>query len=134
MITITISNLKNEAINWKMNSQAKPPFSIRPLCGVLSACGRETVEISFSPSAPGEYSDRVAVVITGSDVPYLELKLKGKAIRPSVRFNCRQLIFPVVPLGIPSKITFKVENKGYDNIDLSKYRVAETFEGVTIKL
>lgn len=133
-ITISISNLKNEAISWKINSQAKPPFSIKPMCGVLPACGKESVEISFTPSAPGDYSDRVAVVITGSDVPYLELKMKGKAIRPSVRFNCRQLIFPVVPLGVPARVSFKVENKGYDNIDLSKYRVAEVFEGVTIKL
>ena len=56
--------------------------------------------------------------------PCLDLVFRGDAAFPKILFDRREILLPVVPLGIESKCIFRVINDGYENLTL-KYRVLE---------
>jgi hypothetical protein len=47
-----------------------------------------------------------------------EIRLEGEGKYPSLYFNRRELIMPVVPLGIESISMLEVYNEGYESINL----------------
>lgn len=46
------------------------------------------------------------------------VEFKGEGTEPKIYFDRREIIMPVVPLGIPSKATFMVLHNGYENLEL----------------
>jgi hypothetical protein len=43
----------------------------------------------------------------------------GVGTHPKILFDRREIVLPVVPLGITAKTTFKIKNEGYENIELN---------------
>jgi hypothetical protein len=65
------------------------------------------------------------VLVDGSENSDSEFKMMGLGILPSLAFDRKELISPVVPLGVESKMLFRIENDGYDSINLNKWKVEE---------
>lgn len=66
-------------------------------------------------------------------MPYVELTLKGEAAFPRLQFDRKEVILPVVPLGVESRCTFRIINDGYENLNL-KYRVIQDISQINVKL
>jgi hypothetical protein len=59
--------------------------------------------------------------------------MKGSAARPKLLFDRREVLLPVVPLGIESRCTFRVLNDGYENLNL-RYRIIGDDININLKL
>lgn len=77
---------------------------------------------TFNPLAVGEYSFKLPLFLKGKKFPeaikYVEVIMKGTATLPNLFFNKREVLLPVVPLGIETMSTFKILNDGYENCNL----------------
>lgn len=51
-------------------------------------------------------------------IPYVNLVLIGEGAFPKLIFDRKEVILPVVPLGITAKCIFRVINDGYENLNL----------------
>jgi hypothetical protein len=40
------------------------------------------------------------VVLREKKISHISLELEGKALMPSIKFHCNELLMPVVPLGV----------------------------------
>ena len=49
---------------------------------------------------------------------YKTLRLEGEGLIPRIYIDKRELILPIVPLGIESSIKFKIKNEGYENEEI----------------
>lgn len=78
--------------------------------------------MSFNPNSAIDYEERIPVYLDDSTEPYLNYVLKGEGAIPRISFDRRHVMLPIVPLGIPSKSTFKIINQGYQNVEL-KYKL-----------
>ena len=47
------------------------------------------------------------------------IRLEGEGFYPRIYFDKRELILPIVPLGIESSIKFKIKNEGYENEEIN---------------
>jgi hypothetical protein len=108
-------------------------FSITPSEGRLE-CGQTfRVKASFNPTIQGEYTRNIPVYIDREEVAYLNLVLKGSAARPKLLFDRREVILPVVPLGVESRCSFRIINDGYENLTL-RNRVFGEEGSINLKL
>ena len=48
-----------------------------------------------------------------TDKAYLQLELKGRASHPSLLFDRREVVLPIVPVGVKATTRFFIINKGY---------------------
>ncbi len=48
---------------------------------------------------------------------------KGEGTYPRLIFDRKEILLPVVPLNIESKCTLRIQNDGYENLNL-KYKIA----------
>jgi len=48
----------------------------------------------------------------------LDLVLRGEASAPKLLFDKKEVLLPVVPLGVEAHGNFKVINDGYDNLNV----------------
>ncbi len=78
----------------------------------------------FNPDSHKMYSKMVAIYV-GEDLdkPYLEFEMKGEGTTPKLAYDKAEIIIPPAPLRTESRAAFKVRNQGYENLDLSKYRI-----------
>ena len=76
-----------------------------------------TIKFSFTPREKKHYKTQVTLVVTDSDGNSINknIRLEGEGLLPRIYFDKRELILPIVPLGIESSIKFKVKNEGYEN-------------------
>jgi len=78
----------------------------------------------FNPQAHKEYVKKVKLYVGEIlDNPYLEFEMKGKGTTPKLMYDKNEIIIPPAPLRVESKAVFKARNQGYENLDLSKYRI-----------
>ena len=75
------------------------------------------IQFSFTPREKKEYKAQVTLVVIDSDGNEINkiIRLEGEGLLPRIYFDKRELILPIVPLGIESSIKFKVKNEGYEN-------------------
>lgn len=59
--------------------------------------------------------------------------LKGSAAQPKLSFDRREVLLPVVPLGVEARCTFRVLNDGYENLNL-RYKVFGEEGNISVKL
>ena len=69
--------------------------------------------------------NKIVALYVGEDIekPYLEFEMKGEGTNPKLTYDKTEIIIPPAPLRAESRATFKVRNQGYENLDLSKYRI-----------
>lgn len=93
-------------------------FSIKPTEGYLEPAASVIVTASFNPLQPTEYEEKIKLFLDQSDEPYLTLTLRGEGAVPIISFDRRYVILPIVPLGVSSKSVFRINNEGYQNVEL----------------
>lgn len=49
----------------------------------------------------------------------MEMNLRGQGVFPKLLFDRREVIMPVVPVGVTSKCIFRILNDGYENLNLN---------------
>ena len=83
--------------------------------GVLDAKSTITLKASFKPVFQGIYEAKLPLYLENEDKPYTEIVLRGEGAIPRILFDRREIILPVVPLGVESKCTFRIINDGYQS-------------------
>ena len=80
-----------------------------------------SVEITFSPKEQKEYFGQVTLHVIDEDGTSTNkvIRLEGEGFYPRIYFDKRELILPIVPLGIESSIKFKIKNEGYENEEIN---------------
>ena len=101
-----------------MSAEAGKIFTIKPTEGYLEPAASVTVRASFNPLQPVEYEEKIKLFLDSSNEPYLTLTLKGEGAVPRISFDRRYIILPIVPLGVTSKSVFRINNEGYQNVEL----------------
>ena len=119
---ININNPDHMPLQWHIDKEAiqsQKVFQISPTEGRLDPNAGATIRVTFNPLEPIEYEEKVPLYLDGeADKPYLVIELKGEGTDPKIFFDRREIILPVVPLGIQSKATFLVCHNGYENLEL----------------
>ena len=87
------------------------------------------VKLLFNPFSPGIYEKQIPIYLVDDpevnpNFPYIEISMKGEGAYPRLLFDRKEVILPVVPLGIQSLSSFKVINDGYENLNL-KYKIIQ---------
>ena len=78
------------------------------------------IKFTFVPREKKVYKSQVVLLVTDSEGTeiYKTLRLEGEGLIPRIYIDKRELILPVVPLGIESSIKFKIKNEGYENEEI----------------
>lgn len=80
---------------------------------------RVTLKAGFNPYVPDEYEKRVPLYLDGEfKKPYKEIIFKGLGAYPRLLFDRKEVILPIVPLGVVAKCSFRIINDGYENLTL----------------
>ncbi|KAJ4455694.1 putative flagellar associated protein [Paratrimastix pyriformis] len=136
--TLVFSNCDHLPLRWAVAAADQPHFAsgvfqVTPDTGVLQPGQEAEVQVSFTPTDPVHYSANVGILLDRAEHPYTTLRLQGLGIAPMLIFEPREVILPLVPLGVVSKATFTISNVGYDNLDL-KYRLPADTQVVPLAL
>lgn len=119
---VTISNPDHVPLTWAVDKEAiedQKVFQISPTEGRLDPNSSATIRVTFNPLEPTDYSTDVPLYLDGeTDKPYQIIKLQGEGTEPKIFFDRREVVLPVVPLGIQTKATFLVCHNGYENLEL----------------
>lgn len=133
---VIFSNPDIYPLRWKLDTSLidkEKIFTIRPLEGYLEPAASVTVRASFNPSQAIDFEEKLNLFIDNSNEPYLSLTLKGEGAVPRISFDRRYIIMPLVPLSIASKSTFKINNEGYQNVEL-KFRLPKDAGRIPLSL
>ncbi|KAJ9446795.1 hypothetical protein DIPPA_05915 [Diplonema papillatum] len=123
-VTIRLTNEVSHDLNWTLvapkDSLSSEVFRITPSAGKLAPGHTTSVQISFFPVEVRSYSMRVGVCLDASSSAskYMEIILMGSGAYPALTFDRSELILPVVPLDVPARGTFVINNEGYESLDL----------------
>ena len=94
-------------------------FIIKNTEGKLDPGMTTTVKVGFNPYIAEYYEQKVPLYLDGdTSKPYKEIVLRGEGAYPKMLFDRKEIILPIVPLGIPSRSTFNLINDGYENLNL----------------
>lgn len=118
---IIFSNPDIYSLRWKLeplSAESGKIFTIKPTEGYLEPAASVTVRASFNPLHPVDYEEKLKLFLDQSTEPYLILTLRGEGAVPRISFDRRFVILPIVPLGISSRATFRINNEGYQNVEL----------------
>ena len=108
-------------------------FSISPSEGYLDAGQTNIIKAYFNPLEVGDFSKVVPLYIDNdTSKPYLELILKGVGANPKLMFDRREVILPIVPLGITARCVFRIINDGYENMAL-KATVSKEYGPINVE-
>ncbi|CAE8643317.1 unnamed protein product, partial [Polarella glacialis] len=69
-----------------------------------------------------DLNDPSAALPPDESKPYLSLRFKGTGTVPKLAFDRREIVLPIVPLGIRSRCLFYIINEGYESLDV-KFRL-----------
>ncbi|CAD8050766.1 unnamed protein product [Paramecium sonneborni] len=133
---ILLSNPEYKGMQFKIQIDADTGnipsvFQVIPLAGRVDAGQTLRVKVMFNPRYEGTYSKQAQIYLEDSKPgqPYLIVQLHGIAAKPSVQFDRRELILCPVPLGIESRLQFKIFNDGFETQKLS----VKQLEGFTVE-
>ncbi|CEM06420.1 unnamed protein product [Vitrella brassicaformis CCMP3155] len=141
VLELDLTNTDKRAVNWAVDVEAlkKYPgvFQMEPSERSIQVDQTVTVRAGFTPKEPIHYQLALPIFISppqgeeesaaeSSSQPapvdrsraYLEIRLKGSGVVPTLYFDRREVVLPTVPLNIKSRQVFFVNNEGYDLIEL----------------
>lgn len=108
-------------------------FTVIPTQGTIDPQVPVTIKVSFKPQGNEKYTEELPLYIEEESKPYTMIKLVGEGAYPKLLFDRREVIMPIVPLGIESKCSFKIENEGYQNLILKHY-LAQDIGAIKLKV
>ena len=120
-ITITNPDL-NRSLNFFINSSEldeERVFSLSKSEGTIGPNTSLKIHANFKPHIPGKWTYRLPLYLDDDkESKKAEIILKGEAAFPKLMFDRRQIIMPVVPLGVESRCFFRIINEGFKNVTL----------------
>jgi hypothetical protein len=146
---LAFHNADDFAIEWKIDTEPLKKymgvFTLEPNQGLLSPGQDCLVRAAFMPVEPMEYKVTLNVYISpprdakaapqkdsdeepppplppDESKPYMPLRFRGQGSVPRLTFDKREIVLPVVPLGIRSRCLFHIINEGYESLEV-KYRL-----------
>ena len=126
-IKIASVNKKNK-LNWKfINYENDKNFS-EGIFNIINPEGEIPseedifipIKFSFVPREKKIYKSHIILSVIDTEGIEINktLRLEGEGLIPRIYIDKRELILPIVPLGIESSIKFKVKNEGYENEEI----------------
>ena len=92
------------------------------------------IKIYFKPVVPGLWEVKLPLFLNDDRIkPKSELIIKGESAFPRILFDRREIILPIVPLGIESKCTFRLINDGYQSANLSS-TIVDSHDSIPLTL
>lgn len=135
--SITFTNSQqSKPLHFKIDTsvlEKREIFSVIPVEGDIDPQVPVTIKVSFKPQGNEKYQEELPLYIEGETKPYTTIKLIGEGAYPKLLFDRREVIMPIVPLGIESKCSFKIENEGYQNLILKHY-LAQDIGAIKLKV
>lgn len=144
---LMLGNTDDWPLEWKIDVEPLKKymgaFNLEPSSGILAPGQEFPVRASFTPLEAIEYRQSLNVYISpprpadeappqdGQPIetlppdeskPYQQLKLRGQGTEPKLTFDRRDIVLPIVPLGIRSRCLFYIINEGYESLEV-KYRL-----------
>lgn len=131
-----ISNPEIHSVKWRVDTTGidkAMTFAIKPNEGVLEPGNFSHMHVSFNPTQPVAYEEHVNLYLDGAAEAYMSLTLLGQGTVPRILFDRREVILPIVPLNITSKVVFFIVNDGYENVELD-YKIVQDAVKLDISL
>jgi hypothetical protein len=130
--TITISNPDPaNSVRFFIDTSAldsTKAFHLSKTEGMIQPKASVEIQIEFTPNAPKVWDFQLPVFVDEDRKnAKANIILKGESAFPKILFDRREIIMPIVPLGIESKISFYIYNDGYQTVNL-KGQFPETFQ------
>lgn len=109
-------------------------FHLSKTEGVVAPKSSIDIVIEFRPTIPKEYCFKLPLYVDDEKTtPKAVITLKGESAFPRILFDRREVIMPIVPLNVESKIQFYIYNDGYQSVNL-KGHIIETFQHFPINV
>eukprot|EP01064_Diplonema_japonicum_P004662 TRINITY_DN13060_c0_g1_i1.p1 TRINITY_DN13060_c0_g1~~TRINITY_DN13060_c0_g1_i1.p1 ORF type:complete len:2889 (+),score=686.18 TRINITY_DN13060_c0_g1_i1:67-8733(+) len=126
-VSLRLTNEVEGDLEWDLVIPDDPAlaeiFRASPNSGTLASGHTSSVQVSFSPAEVKSYQMKVGVCLDGDkESKYMDLIISGQGANPALTFDRREVIMTVVPLDVPSKASFVINNEGYESLDL-KWRL-----------
>mmetsp|Transcript_18627 Transcript_18627/g.36432 ORF Transcript_18627/g.36432 Transcript_18627/m.36432 type:complete len:3020 (+) Transcript_18627:106-9165(+) len=102
-------------------------WRVEPTKGTLLPGQSCTVSIFFSPTQGMSFNLPLNLYLDGQEggPPYLTVPVLGIGTPPMLTFDKKEIVMPTVPLGVESKASFQIHNRGYENLEL-KYTLPQS--------
>ena len=119
-LEVTLMNTDEEIVRFFFDCSeldTDKVFSISPTEGSLKPGETIILEACFNPFTQMSYEKKAGLFIDNEKIrSYLDVSFKGNGAYPKLVFDRREIIMPVVPLGIVSRCVFKIINDGFENL------------------
>lgn len=134
---LKIFNHSEETLKWKLDiSEMDVCFKINEKMGEILPQSSVDLKFKFLPEQKIKYESKFFILIQNDKEQYeksKEVVILGEGSHPRIYFDHKELVFPIVPLGIESIIQFKIKNEGYEGTPL-KWRIDSDMGVLPIKL
>ena len=119
---------KKTALNWQFINYENDKNFIDGIFNILNKSGiipEEQdifipIKFTFIPREKKVYKSQVVLLVTDTEGNQVNktIRIEGEGLIPRIYIDKRELILPIVPLGIESSIRFKIKNEGYENEEI----------------
>mmetsp|Transcript_28943 Transcript_28943/g.66987 ORF Transcript_28943/g.66987 Transcript_28943/m.66987 type:complete len:2816 (+) Transcript_28943:96-8543(+) len=121
---LELTNCDDVHILWDLErggADKSSPFGVEVQMGELEPGGTVSVNVTFCPKDSTSYSAKLHLYLDRKmeGDSYFAVELKGQGVFPCLVFDRREVILPVVPLGVTARTTLYVINQGYDNLEVT---------------
>lgn len=120
---ITIMNTDESPLSFFFDTsdlETDKVFSIIPSEGILAPGETIVLETGFNPFTHMNYERKAGLFVNGEkEKAYLDVSFKGNGAYPRLIFDRREIIMPIVPLGVISRCMFKIVNDGFENLAIN---------------
>ncbi|KAL4498636.1 hypothetical protein ABPG72_019754 [Tetrahymena utriculariae] len=137
---LSFSNPDKNSVFWHVDTNVLGNdriFDIRPDSGEVGPGESKNISVFFNPFEPGVYEKQIPLFVKDPDVKinssYIDITLKGEGAFPKLLFDRKEIILPIVPLGVEAKCVFRIINSGYENLNL-KYKIVDDISKLNIDL
>ena len=121
-VSLRLTNEVDDSLHWELvlpSDIQSEAFRITPSSGVLQSGHTASVQVSFFPSEVKYYHMKVGVCLDQNrSATYMDITASGHGANPALTFDRREVILPVVPLDVASRVSFVINNEGYESLDL----------------
>lgn len=122
---------------WKLDtSKTDPVFKISEKMGEILPQSSIDIRFKFLPEVRKQYESTFLILLQNEKGVYektKEVTITGEGAHPRIYFDRKELVFPIVPLGVESSLQFKIFNEGFESTPLN-YKFDSDMGVLPIKL